>query len=279
MPIDPATGSLIAQGVIAASQAITRGGPRRQYKWNKRAMEDANRLNQQNADRQNSMNLSFQREQREYDSPAAQMSRYKAAGLNPHLIYGTGSAASGGTFPINSAGIAPARLDAPSASYPDIAGSFMQAGQGMAQMELTQQRAAESEMNQALKSVLIDIAKTNPMLNKNVATSVADAMYAAAELKWAQARYEKQGWFDQDGRTDRVYKAKIDAQVEKMWQDLKLNTEDLKIKNEILESKEFQNAILEIQKNWVTDGNMGPEQIRQGFMLILSKMLGHVSFK
>jgi len=49
MPIDPVTGKLVVEGVIAASQAIARGGPRRQYKWNKKAANDTNAMNRDNA--------------------------------------------------------------------------------------------------------------------------------------------------------------------------------------------------------------------------------------
>lgn len=40
--------------------------------------------------------------QNEYNSPANQMKRYKAAGLNPNLIYGSGSASAGNATPVRS---------------------------------------------------------------------------------------------------------------------------------------------------------------------------------
>jgi len=55
-----------------------------------------NRANRRFSERmynqQRSDNLAFWNQQNEYNSPAAQMARFKAAGLNPHLIYGQGSA-------------------------------------------------------------------------------------------------------------------------------------------------------------------------------------------
>lgn len=269
MPIDPLTGSLVAQGVIAASQAITRGGPRRQYKWNKRAMEDANRLNRENAQWQNEQNLAFQREQREYDSPQSQMSRYKAAGLNPHLIYGTGSAASGAAFPINSGGIAPARLDAPSASYPDIAGSFMQAGQGLAQIELTQQRSAESGLKQEAIEIQNAISRANPMLSPSVAEWVRTSMEETARLKALESR----AWMSTRGRDYMAISEKVNKELELMGQKIGLNDADQRIRNKILESKEFENALKEIQVKWLKDSEVTPQHIYQALLMMLSKML------
>lgn len=45
------------------------------------------------SDRQNQQNVDLWREQQVYNSPKAQMSRLKEAGLNPHLVYGNGATA------------------------------------------------------------------------------------------------------------------------------------------------------------------------------------------
>lgn len=268
--------ALAAQGIIAGVQGITRGGPRRQYKWNKRAMMDANQVNRDNALWTLEQNRKIQNEQRVYDSPASQMARYREAGLNPHLIYGNGSSA-GGAFPIDQGSIAPARLDAPSSSYPDVVGSFLQSGQALAQTELTREKAAMSELDQALRSVQIDIAKTNPMLDESVYRSVVASMTAVAEAKASEARVN---WMVREETTEHGFRRytlgerKAEAEVEALVQRLGLNTEDLKIKNAILTSKEFENAIKEVQKKWLQDSEISPEHIRQGLMLILSKMVG-----
>lgn len=273
MPIDPVTGGLILQGVIAGAQMVTKGGPRRQYKWNKRAANDANAMNRDNALWTLEQNKRLQNEQRVYDSPQAQQERYKAAGLNPHLIYGNGSSA-GGAFPINQQGLAPARLDAPSAEYPDVAGGFLQAGQSIASTQLANQKAVESEHRTALIDIQVDIAKTNPMLDPEVYKKVLRELESVAALKAEEAIQMKVGWNTQDGVSRRNYVAKIEMQIEKMAQELGLNTADLKIKNKILESKEFENAMKKIEKAWLEDGDVSPEHVRQGLMLILSKMMG-----
>lgn len=275
--IDPVTGSIIVQGIAAAGQAITRGGPRRQYKWNKRAANDANQMNRDNALWTLEQNKRLQNEQRVYDSPAAQMARYKEAGLNPHLIYGNGSSA-GSAFPITSAGVAPSRLDAPSASYPDVTGSFLQAGQTLAQTQLTQQKEVESEQRSALLEIQTDIAKTNPMLDPSVYKSLTESMKALAEAKASEAKTtwmlrEKTG---ETGTFERytLGEKKIESEIEALSQKLGLNTADLKIKNQILESKEFANAILKIQKEWLEDGTLTSQHVWQGLMLLMTKMIG-----
>lgn len=275
MPIDPVTGGLVAQGVIAASQAVSRGGPRRQYKWNKRAAQDTNAMNRDNALWALEENKKIQNEQRVYDSPENQMSRYKNAGLNPHLIYGSGSSA-GSAFPISTQGIAPSRIDAPSASYPDVAGSFLQAGQSLAGTQLSQQRTEESESRSALIDIQVDIAKTNPMLDPGVYKSLIASMSAVADAKASEA---KTAWMIRektDGANWERYtlgSKKMEAEVDALTQKLGLNDADLKIRNQIFESKEFENAIKEVQMKWIRDGELTSQHIWQGLMIILSRMV------
>lgn len=267
--IDPATAALVAQGVLTTAQAITRGGPRRQYKWNKRAAEDSNQMNRDNAIWALEENKKIQNEQRVYDSPEAQMARYKAAGLNPHLIYGSGTSA-GSAFPISTQGIAPSRIDAPSASYPDIAGSFMSAGQSLAQTGLTQQKTQESQQKTALMEIQTDIAKTNPMLNENVYKGTIYMMEQVALQKAQDARFLASYANREDAYTRG--EQKIQSSVDAMMKGLDIQNQDLEIKNKIFESKEYQNALLKIQKAWLEDGDISPEHIRQGLMLILGRM-------
>lgn len=266
---------------VAAVNAISRGGPRRQYKWNKRAANDANAMNRANAEWTLEQNKRLQEEQRIYDSPAQQMARYKAAGLNPHLIYGSGSS-SGSAFPIQSQGIAPTRIDAPSASYGDIGTDFLRAGQMAAQTEYTEQKTVHTIAQKALTDITTEIAKTNPMLDEQVYLKTIEQLKAVAEFKEKEARewtkprqiQESLGGLDIGVTKTSWITEKVENEVEAMSQRLGLNAADLKIRNEILQSKDFENAIKKIQVDWLKDGDLSPEHIRQGLMLILSKMLG-----
>lgn len=51
------------------------------------------------AEQQNQYNLDMWKMQNEYNSPSAQMQRFKSAGLNPNLIYGQGSAGNAQSAP------------------------------------------------------------------------------------------------------------------------------------------------------------------------------------
>lgn len=267
-------GEIIAGGV-ALGQALATGGPKRQYKWNKRAAEDSNRMNRENAQWQLDQQLKIQQEQRMYDSPENQMARLKSAGLNPNLIYGSGASSSGGTFAVNAPGIAPSRVDAPRAQYPDVAGSFVGASQALAQTELIGAKTGESEARTELARMQRKIAATNPMLDPGVYGNTIDMLRQIAQEKERNSaflnEYQKTGdHYDALTRGQR----KIEADIEALMQRLKLNTSDLAIRNKILESKEYDNAIKEIQAEWLKDGSVTPEHIRQGLMLLLSKMIG-----
>lgn len=279
MPIDPLTGRIIEAGVVATVQGITRGGPRRQYKWNKKAAEDTNAMNRDNALWSLEQNRRLQQEQRVYDSPENQMARYKAAGLNPHLIYGNGSSSSGGVFPISSQGIAPSRIDAPSASYPDIAGTFLQAGQTLAQTELTQNKAVESDFKSKVLDLQAQIAATNPMLDPEVYQKTIRVLEMAARQKIAEHGYlyDISNDRNKDGsipdRSMIPALRKIQNELDKAALELGLNTTDQKIKNKILEGKDFENMLKEIQVRWLKDADVTPQHIYQGIMMLLMKML------
>lgn len=267
--MDPFLASFMTQAGVAAVNAVTRGGPRRQYKWNKRAAADSNAMNRSNAEWAIEQNKRLQEEQRMYDSPQAQMARYKAAGLNPHLIYGSGSSA-GSAFPISTQGIAPTRIDAPDASYGNLGSDYLQAGQMLANTGLAEQRIEESRTKQALTSIMTDIAKTNPMLNPDVAEWVHTSTMEVAKLKAIESRQ----WMAKDEQGVMRISEKINNDVELMAQKIGLNNADLQIRNKILESKEFENAIKEIQMKWLKDAEITPQHIYQGIMLVMQKMLG-----
>lgn len=255
--------------------AISKGGPRRQFKWNMRAAYKTNEMNLQNQEATLQKNLRIQAEQRLYDSPEAQMARYKAAGLNPHLIYGGSGGSAGGAFPVDAGSPGQASIQPPSASYGSLGTSFLAAGQTMANTALAEARTSETKMNTVLKEVLIDVAKTNPMLRPDVADAVAGMTLRVAELKKAEASYMKNSWVDRDrDHSERVYVAKIRADLEADFQRLGLNTADLAIKNKILESKGFENFLKEVQVKWMKDGEFTWSHAWQAGMLILNKMMG-----
>ena len=75
-----AGGSIISQGINAITQQNMNSRTRR---WNEKMYE-----------KQRQDNLAQWNLQNAYDSPAAQMQRYREAGLNPNLIYGQSNTSS-----------------------------------------------------------------------------------------------------------------------------------------------------------------------------------------
>lgn len=91
------TGALISSASSIASQAI---GAFAQASLNKRTRD----YNTQMYKQQRIDALSDWNKQNEYNSPAAQMARFKAAGLNPNLIYGRGDSGNATTVRSSSPG-------------------------------------------------------------------------------------------------------------------------------------------------------------------------------
>lgn len=87
-----AAGELLGAGLNAVTTGM---GNRAQRKWNERMY-----------DRQFQDNIKFWNMQNEYNAPSSQMKRYQEAGLNPNLIYGSGSQA-GTASPINTPDVQP----------------------------------------------------------------------------------------------------------------------------------------------------------------------------
>lgn len=80
---------LITAGIGALASGIQSAINRKQ---NKRNIQAQNQGNKALADYQYNKNLEMWNKQNEYNSPTAQMNRFKEAGLNPNLIYSRGSA-------------------------------------------------------------------------------------------------------------------------------------------------------------------------------------------
>lgn len=66
---------------------------------NYRIMQETNRANRALSEYEWSKNLQMWNLQNEYNTPSAQMARYKAAGLNPNLIYGNVSSGNASVLP------------------------------------------------------------------------------------------------------------------------------------------------------------------------------------
>ena len=90
--MDPLTIGLLLAGATLVSSVVTgffnRGNVRETNQTNQQSVESTNQANRLLAEQQHNWNVQDWNMQNAYDSPQAQMQRFKDAGLNPSLIYG-----------------------------------------------------------------------------------------------------------------------------------------------------------------------------------------------
>lgn len=105
--------------------------------------------------------------QNEYNSPAAQMARFGAAGLNPHLIYGQGSAGNASSMPQYQPPNLQYRYEAPTygAALQSILPTLMAVGSWMQQMRKSQVEIERGSTETERARQLIDyLALRNPQV-------------------------------------------------------------------------------------------------------------------
>lgn len=245
---------LIAAGITAVGNLFSQ---HKQNKANRKLAQfqaDQDRLNIDRANR--------------YNSPASQMLRYQDAGLNKNLIYGQGS-------PGNQTA-AQKYPDIRPTDYKNLMDGVLPAynqsrladSQVQAQNASTLQKYAMAEVNKVQAEVL----RRNPLLDNAGFTAIIDGLKAAATLKQEQSVGQHLQNKVTDMSSGHIVN-KLYHEVELLEQRFKLGQQDSKIKAEILTSKEFNNAILEVQKKFMTDGEVTPQHILQFIQLILMKAL------
>jgi len=268
MPLTPFQGSAIlagAQGLAGFASNAFFG--KRQHEYN---MELA-RYQTEASER-------YQREQNEYNSPKNQMSRFQEAGLNPNLIYGQGN-------PGNQT--APTKTpDFGKVDYQRMAINpiemFSNARLMQSQISAINANVVKTQAQSALAGLQAQVLAKNPLLDSAGYNAIIESLKATAESKSALSAMDTQRKrFNVDMKGDP--KAFIGVEgfgIEKMARELQLldqkfnlGSTDQKIKAEILNSKEFQNAILEVQKRFMTEADVTPQHIMQFIQLLLMKML------
>lgn len=219
---------------------------------------------------QNRFNARMIRQQLEYDTPANQRKRMEEAGYNPHLFYGQGTPGNQGT-PQKSAPIQPA----------DFQTAFMNIGTDIARMrlmnaqtDLTTQKTEESGTKQDLMSAQRNLINANPYMRKEYVDAMVLQLQSAAKLKEQEAGFMLSKTQDDASgvRWERGF-LKMQRELDLMYQKMNLNAADQKVKAEIIQSKDFQNQLLELQRNWMKDADITPQHIYQGIMLILGKLM------
>lgn len=265
----------IASGLanVGASIATAAGnifGQKRQEKANMRLAK----YQQQAYERYNNQML-------EYNSPKNQMARFQEAGLNPNLIYGQGNAG-------NQSSPVPVADQKPANYQTNIVGealqAFNQTRMMQSQIQAIDANTIKSQNQASLAALQAQVLAKNPLLDPAGYNAIIEGLKATAESKSSEAAIgsqRKRFLLRKETRTDdkggyanmETGMIKMEAELRLLEQKYDLGSADQKIKSEILNSKQFQNAILEVQKRFMTDADITPQHIVQFIQLLLMKML------
>lgn len=137
---------------------------REQSKWNTKYTNEAQK---REAELAYQRSIQMWERQNLYNSPQAQMERYKQAGLNPHLIYNQGNSGNASSFPQYQPANLQYRMEAPQygASIQSILPTLMAVGSWMQNMRLSEaslrKTTTETERAQQLMEYL---TSANPKL-------------------------------------------------------------------------------------------------------------------
>lgn len=253
--------------LAAATPFISQG---LNFLGNKKGAETQQANNMQLAAFQHEKNMELLKYQLDYNSPSAQMGRFKEAGLNPNLIYGQGSPGNMESAP-RYPEIQPANY---AAAYTDLGTKIQQSRLLQAQADLTNVKVEESTVKQDLMNAQRNLIKANPYMNEGYVQALVTNLKASADIKAQQADFLLSKTQDEATgvRWERGF-LKMQRELDLLGQRFNLGSADQKVKAEILQSKEFQNALQQIQLNWMREGDITPQHIYTGIMLLLSKMM------
>lgn len=244
---------LIAAGVSAIGNII---GNAQQRSANRR-------LAQFQAD----ANERYLQQQLSYNSPQAQMSRFQQAGLNPNLIYGQGN-------PGNQS----APLQYPEIGRTDYQGmlssvvpAFSQAAMTQSQVQALDAKTQQTYVMTELNKLQAQLIKKNPLMDDEGFKATIQSLKSSAQIKATQSQMvDSQLQVQQASAGHQVNK--IFREVELLEQRFKLGTADAAIKAQVVQSKEFQNEILRIQKEFMSSGDFTAGHILQFIQLLILKL-------
>lgn len=225
------------------------------------------------AAQQASANERYLQMQLDYNTPRAQMARYQDAGLNQNLIYGQGN---------------PGNQSAP-LSYPDTQRTDYQSAAAMLSPQLNQAMLTQSQVQSIdaktrqtgvltqLNMLQARVLERNPLLNATGYNAIIDSLKSSAEIKASESvvsGINSNFANTQDFKSGlKMGEVRLFQELDLLDQRFKLGSLDGQLKAQVLQSKEFQNAILEVQKKWMTDAEITPQHILQFIQLLLMKLL------
>ncbi|MEM2002454.1 MAG: hypothetical protein QXT77_07415 [Candidatus Methanomethylicaceae archaeon] len=266
-------GALVNAGATVAGNVFAgKSGLKRQYKYWQKMSDYQQSINRANAEWALAEDRKMKEWQNLYDSPASQMERYKAAGLNPNLIYGQGTPGNMGSVP-QMQNIAGPQMQALDANYMrDIGTQFNQARLMQSQANLTDTRVVESQTKQELNEAQARLVAANPNLNPAYISALVSQFESAATIKSQEAAFAKDWTSDKDGtRWERGY-LKMQRELDLLEQKYDLAKKDNRVRAEIIESKEFENTLKEIEVKFMKDGEITPRHMIEFTKMLLSGM-------
>lgn len=212
-------------------------------------------------------------QQLEYNSPKSQMMRYGQAGLNPNLVYGQGNPGNQAA-PLASPEIGRVQY---SNSLGNLSATYNQSVLTASQVQATDARTRQTFVLTQLNELQKQVMEKNPLLNESGYRAIIDSLKSAAEIKGAESKLKgiQSEWADlRDVHSGlKMGQERLFKEMDLLDQRFKLGQLDAKLKAEVLSSKEFQNAILEVQKRWMVDADITPQHILQFIQLLLMKSL------
>lgn len=247
------------------------GGALNAY-WNNKNVDKTIAANRELAEYQYNKDVEMWNRKNQYDSPQMQMERLKAAGLNPHLVYGNGATATSGTMP---------QYNAPRVDYnykpPVDIQSTLQAYQNAelmdAQIDNVRQDTKKKEiegviglLDQGIKGSESEIraawAKVAPILaqlevqNKEGANTQQAAQTRAInlenELKKVELKWNKEGMT----KTDALYLRMLIKSAQDMGIDISSSLSGL--------GENFQEALKSAMKGWIDLDKIIKKQPKKG---------------
>lgn len=212
-------GALLGGSIIGSSSSASA-----QSKANETNLQIARETNAANAalaQQQQNWNIDLWNMQNDYNTPAAQMQRYKDAGLNPNLIYGSGSGSSGNATAISS--VAPARMERASVQpvnyFQGIAQGMSQAMSAFLQSQQLSvaEKRAEADLTRTASNVDLNVSRQGLIQAQTVSETLRPEQIAANVNKLNQDTARQ---FVETGirssfqvHSDIYYKQQVEAQA------------------------------------------------------------------
>ncbi len=226
--MDPVTISLLAAGgsqLFNFLQSISnrnqaRRAAFRDFDHQQRLLSQQNQANIHLANEQRNWTENMWHKQNRYNSPAAQMSRFKAAGLNPHLIYGQGNPGNAGAVQsYNRANVASALDNMPRGQAIANYTGMMSANVQRSQIAVFQQDAfmkAIESMNKAIsgKRVKLDYETASKLQGTQIAAAKANLERLTTEITGNKLRNELQE------KLNPKQLKKVDLEIKKIAQEI-----------------------------------------------------------